>query len=98
MTSILHKLVTLSALPVARIEVGFSIDSTGFRTTQFNAYSGANYGQKKEHQRFKAHHCVAVKTNVVIAVAITDGNSNDYSPQLGAGASCQKGLRGVHNQ
>ena len=54
--------------------------------------------KRKSINGIKAHHCVAVKTNVVIAVAITDGNSNDYSPQLGAGASCQKGLRGVHNQ
>ncbi|MGV8127638.1 MAG: transposase [Methanothrix sp.] len=81
-TPILHKLVTLSALPVAGIEEDFSVDSTGFRTTQFNAYSGAKYGQKKEHQWVKAHLCAGVKTNVVAAVAITDAYSND-SPQFG---------------
>ena len=81
-TAILHKLVTLSALPVAGIEEDFAVDSTGFRTTQFNAYHGAKYGQKKEHQWVKAHLCAGVKTNVVAAVAITDGNSND-SPQFG---------------
>ena len=82
MTSILHKLVTLSALPVAGIEEDFAVDSTGFRTTQFNAYHGAKYGQKKEHQWVKAHLCAGVKTNVVAAVAITDAYSND-SPQFG---------------
>jgi len=81
-TPILHELVTLSALPVAGIEVDFAVDSTGFRTTQFNAYNGTKYGQKKEHQWVKAHLCAGVKTNVVAAVAITDGNSND-SPQFG---------------
>ncbi len=71
-----------TVVPVAGIEVDFAIDSTGFRTTQFNAYSGAKYGQKKEHQWVKAHLCAGVKTNVVAAVAITDAYSND-SPQFG---------------
>jgi transposase len=82
MTPILHKLVTLSALPVAGIEVDFAVDSTGFRTTTFNAYEGAKYGRKKEHQWVKAHLCAGVKTNVVAAVAITEAYSND-SPQFG---------------
>lgn len=82
MTPILQRLVTLSALPVAGIEVDFAVDSTGFRTTTFNAYEGAKYRQKKEHQWVKAHLCAGVKTNVVAAVAITDAYSND-SPQFG---------------
>jgi transposase len=81
-TAILQNLVTLSALPVAGIEVDFAVDSTGFRTTTFNSYEGAKYGQKKEHQWVKAHLCAGVKTNVVAAVAITDDYSND-SPQFG---------------
>ena len=81
-TTILQRLVMLSALPVAGIEVDFAIDSTGFRTTTFNAYEGAKYGQKKEHQWVKAHLCAGVKTNVVASVAITDAYSND-SPQFG---------------
>jgi transposase len=81
-TPILRELVTLSALPVAGIETDFAVDSTGFRTTQFNAYNGEKHGQKKEHQWVKAHLCAGVKTNIVAAIAITDGNSND-SPQFG---------------
>ena len=81
-TEILQKLVTLSALPVAGIEVDFAVDSTGFRTTCFSAYNGAKHGQKKEHQWVKAHLCAGVKTNVVAAVAITDAYSSD-SPQFG---------------
>ena len=82
MTPILHELVTLSALPVAGIENDFSVDSTGFRTTTFNAYNGVKHGQKKEHQWVKAHLCAGVKTNIVAAVAITDSNGGD-SPQFG---------------
>jgi transposase len=81
-TELLQKLVTLSALPVAGIEVDFAVDSTGFRTTQFSAYNGAKHGQKKEHQWVKAHLCAGVKTNIVAAVAITDSNGGD-SPQFG---------------
>jgi transposase len=81
-TPLLHKLVTLSALPVAGIEVDFAVDSTGFRTTTFNAYHDAKYGQKKEHHWVKAHLCAGVKTNVVAAVAITEANGGD-SPQFG---------------
>lgn len=83
MTPILHELVTLSALHVAGIENDFAVDSTGFRTTQLNVYNSMNHGQKKEHQWVKAHLCAGVKTNVVAAVVITDGNSND-SPQFGS--------------
>ena len=81
-TPILHELVTLSALPVAGLENDFSVDSTGFRTTTFNAYNGMKHGQKKEHQWVKAHLCAGVKTNIVAAVAITDSNGGD-SPQFG---------------
>lgn len=82
MTPILHELVTLSALPVAGLENDFSVDSTGFRTTTFNAYNGMKHGEKKEHQWVKAHLCAGVKTNIVAAVAITDSNGGD-SPQFG---------------
>jgi transposase len=82
MTPILHELVTLSALPVAGLESDFSIDSTGFRTTTFGAYCEDKYGKNKEHRWLKAHLCAGVKTNIVAAVAITDGNGAD-SPQFG---------------
>jgi hypothetical protein len=78
----LHKLVTLSALPVAGTEEDFSVDSTGFRTTTFSAYNGVKHGQTKEHQWVKAHLCAGAKTNIVAAVAITEGNGAD-SPQFG---------------
>lgn len=80
-TPILHQLVFLSALPVAGLETDFAIDSTGFRTTSFSVYNGMKHGQTKEHKWLKAHMCVGVKTNIVAAVIITDGNAGD-SPQF----------------
>ncbi len=80
-TPVLHRLVFLSALPVAGIETDFAVDSTGFRTTTFSAYNSEKYGLNKEHQWLKAHMCVGVKTNIVAAITITDGTAGD-SPQF----------------
>lgn len=77
-TQILHQLVFLSALPVAGLETDFAIDSTRIRTTSFSVYNGMKHGQTKEHKWLKAHMCVGAKTNIVTAVIITDGNSNDF--------------------
>ena len=76
-TPILHELVTLSALPVAGLETDFAIDSTGFRTTTFNAYYGAKYEQKKIHRWIKAHLACGVKTNIVTSIEITDEKGAD---------------------
>jgi len=80
-TSILHELVTLSALPVAGIETDFAIDSTGFRTTCFNVYNGLKHGERKEHKWIKAHIACGVKTNIVTSIEVTGENGND-SPQF----------------
>ena len=84
MTPILHKLIMLSALPVAGIENDFSVDSTGFRTTTFSAYNGEKHGhsQTKEHHWLKAHLCAGAKTNIVAAIAVTKEDGGD-SPQFG---------------
>jgi len=81
MTPILHELVTLSALPVVGLETDFAVDSTGFRTTTFNAYNGVKHGEKKEHRWIKAHIACGIKTNIVTSIEITGGNGAD-SPQF----------------
>jgi Transposase len=84
-TPILHKLVFLSALPVAGVETDFAVDSTGFRTSTFSLYNGLKHGHAKEHQWIKAHMCIGVKTNIVTAVSITDRYGSDlpqFSPLI----------------
>lgn len=76
-TPILHELVRLSALPVVDLETDFAIDSTGFRTTTFNAYNGEKHGVKHRHEWLKAHLCTGVSTNIVTSVMITDANGSD---------------------
>lgn len=80
-TPILHKLLTVSALPLKSVETTFCPDSTGFRTTQFNEYCKEKHGTKKQHQWVKAHILCGAKTNVIVSARIGEENSAD-SPQF----------------
>jgi len=79
MTPILYELVSLSCLPLASVETTFGIDSSGFGISRFGRYFDFKHGRDKKYKKWvKAHICCGVKTNVVTAVQLTDGNSNDY--------------------
>lgn len=80
-TPILHELLAISASPLKDVDVDFAIDSSGFRTTCFNSYAQDKYSLDREHKWLKAHICTGVKTNIITAVEITDGEGAD-SPQL----------------
>lgn len=80
-TPILKNLIGLSALPLKEVETQFAVDSSGFRTTQFNEYCKEKHGTKKHHKWLKAHICTGVRTNVITGVEITDENGSD-SPQF----------------
>jgi len=78
-TPILHNLLILSSLPMRDIELYFSQDSSGFRTSQFTQYALEKYGatEKKHHKWLKAHILVGNKTNVIVNAEITDEDAND---------------------
>jgi len=76
-TPILKRLIGLSALPLKEVETAFAVDSSGFRTTQFNEYCKEKHNTKKEHKWVKCHICTGVKTNTITGVRITDGDSAD---------------------
>jgi len=80
-TPILKGLIRLSALPLKEVESQFAVDSSGFRTTQFNEYCKEKHGTKKKHKWLKAHICTGVKTNVITGIEVTDENGSD-SPQF----------------
>ena len=46
-TPILEELVTLSSLPVAKLETDFATDSTGFSTTTFGSYYAEKYNKRE---------------------------------------------------
>ena len=76
-TSLLYDLVEKSALPLKEIESKFAIDSSGFRTTQFNDYCREKHNTGREYQWLKAHICTGVFTNIITSVKITDENGSD---------------------
>ncbi|MFH0889941.1 MAG: transposase [Candidatus Aenigmatarchaeota archaeon] len=76
-TPILHKLITLSALPLKDLETQFAIDSTGFRTTRFTEYCIVKHGLSRKHKWLKCHAICGTKTNVITAIRITDENGAD---------------------
>lgn len=79
MTPYLHQLISMSALPLKAIESKFAVDSTGFSTSQFLRWSESKNCTKEERRQWrKAHIMCGVKTNIITAVEITDGYSNDY--------------------
>lgn len=81
MIPVLHKLLTLSALPLKSIETTFCPDSSGFRTTMFNEYCKEKHHTKKQHKWIKAHILTGAKTNIIASAVITIGDSGD-SPQF----------------
>lgn len=80
-TPILHKLVKLSALPLASVETDFTVDSSGFRCASFGRYCEQTHGTKRMHNWLKVHICAGVTTNIVADVIITDEYGAD-SPQF----------------
>lgn len=80
-TPILHELIAITASPLREVETGFAVDSTGFRTTCFGAYCEGKYPTGRQHKWLKLHASCGVKTNIITAVRITEGEGAD-SPQL----------------
>lgn len=76
-TSILHNLLKLSALPLKSVETQFAVDSSGFRTTQFGEYCREKHKTKQKHRWVKAHIMVGTKTNVITGASTTKENASD---------------------
>jgi transposase len=82
LTPILHRLITLSSLPLKTVETVFAPDSTGFSTSRFVRWYDEKYGVTRSGKDWvKAHAICGVKTNVVVAVTIEGRDAGD-SPQF----------------
>src|SRR5207253_9314792 len=56
LTSLLHELITYSALPLKALESSFAVDSSGFSTCQFVRWYDAKYGKEVDaHDWIKVH-------------------------------------------
>ncbi|MBK7581130.1 MAG: transposase [Myxococcales bacterium] len=79
---LLTLLVEESAAPLRAIEQHFAVDGTGFSTNTYSRWFDHKYGKETRVKIWiKAHAMIGVKTNIVTAVRVTEGNVND-SPQL----------------
>lgn len=81
-TALYQTLITESAAPLAAIESSVAVDSTGFNTNTYARWYDEKYGKERKYERWvKLHAATGVKTNVITAAAVTDGNRNDC-PEL----------------
>lgn len=79
LTPILYDLIRISSLPLASVETTFGIDSSGFSTSKFGRYFDFKHGKDKRYKKWvKAHVCCGLKTNIVTAVELTDGDQPDH--------------------
>lgn len=81
LTTILQKLLVISALPLKSVETKFAPDSSGFSTSQFGQYMIEKYGLMKKHKWIKAHILTGTNTNIIASARITEEYGAD-SPQF----------------
>lgn len=78
LTSLLEELIVKSALPLQAVEQDFAVDSSGFSTSVYKRWFDHKWGRERaEAQWIKAHIACGVKTNIVTAAEVTEGNAND---------------------
>ena len=78
MTDILQKLITISAAPLKNIENDFTVDASGFSTSELYRWTSHKYGKKvKGRQWVKAHVMSGVRTNIITAIEVTEGEVAD---------------------
>ena len=85
LTPVLKYLVEESARPLEAVETQFAVDSTGFATNSYVRWYDHKWGkERKEVQWVKCHLMCGVKTNVVTAVEVSEGDANDspFLPRL----------------
>lgn len=86
LTPILKNLIAVSSAPLKSVESKFAIDSTGFRTTNFNEYCKEKHGTNNKHDWVKLHAVCGVKTNIITSAEVTQnfgvgtGDSTQFQP------------------
>ena len=82
LTPILKALIEDSAAPLACIEEGFAVDSTGFGTCTYRRWYDAKYGREmSETVWLKLHAMVGTITNVITSANVTGSDGAD-SPEM----------------
>lgn len=76
---ILDRLILLTALPLATMEVTGAIDSTGFSVSKYESWCTHKWGVPSEKTRCwrKLHAVVGCKTNIFVSAEVTEKNVAD---------------------
>ncbi|MBR9676614.1 transposase [Candidatus Woesearchaeota archaeon] len=85
LTELLKQLIELSSIPLAEVENHFSVDSSGFSTSQYKRWFDIKYGRETNLRLWKkAHITSGAKTNIITAVKVTEGYEHDakFLPEL----------------
>src|SRR3989338_4989882 len=78
LTPLLMQLIQISSFALKNVETNFAVDSSGFSTSQFGRWYDFRYGKDQVKRIWiKAHLMCGVKTNIVTAIKLTHGYSND---------------------
>jgi len=79
---LIKKLITLTSIPLKNVETTFSVDSSGFSTSQFNKWRDIRTERGEKRRKWKkCHIIIGNTTNIITTVNITPGERND-SPEL----------------
>lgn len=75
---VLIELIEISSLPLKCIETDFAIDATGFGTSRYETFFQYKHKRNVRWKQFRKCHAVCgVKTNIITAIDITEGHTND---------------------
>ena len=75
---LLSKLLTITAIPLRKLEDKYSLDSSGFGSYTNERWIKAKYQTKKNFKNYlKGHILVGTKTNIICKCEITPGNLSD---------------------
>lgn len=72
------KLLTISAMPLRKLEDKYSLDSSGFGSYQYERWQRVRWGSKKGWRNYlKGHILIGTRTNIICNCEITPGNFSD---------------------
>lgn len=75
---LLSKLLTISALPLKKLEDKFSMDASGFGSYQYERWQRAKWVNKRGFRNYlKGHILIGTRTNIICSAEITPGTLSD---------------------
>lgn len=82
---LLSKLLTITAIPLGKLETQYSIDSSGFGSYEMERWQKIKWDGKKDKRNYlKGHIMIGTKTNTIVSCEVTPGNFADVkqAPRL----------------